>query len=183
MFRSSIDRLIAAAGCRSDIVVVSQGNPAMLAFSAIDVRKRLAGAARTTVIVDATVIRGRDIPNKNIEFQILDPASQFPDMKNIWPGSIGVRLNTSLRKLKYDYTIRLIPWWKVDDENPERVAEKIGLLEIKFEYPLGEFLHRAWLLDCYGDPRRFEIISEWIDDLSNGQPCRIHIEARKVRRQ
>jgi hypothetical protein len=39
------------------------------------------------VIVDATVIRRREIPNKNIEFQILDPVSQFPDMKDIWPGS------------------------------------------------------------------------------------------------
>lgn len=65
------------------------------------------------------------------------------------------------------------------------VSEKFGFLEIKFEYPVGGTPHRAWLFDCHNstyhdDPIRFEIISEKIDNLSNGQPCKLYIEKSKL---
>jgi hypothetical protein len=96
---------------------------------------------------------------------------QFPDIKDIYPGSINVSLEKPLRILTYDYTTLPTPCWDADDRNPGRwVSERFGFLEIKFEYPVGGPPHRAWFFDCHNlayhnDPVRFEIISEKIDNL------------------
>jgi hypothetical protein len=139
-----------------------------------------------TVIIEGTVVKGFGVANKNIRFQMPHLVWQFPDIKNIYPGSINVLLEKPLRILSYDYTTLPSPWWDVDDRNPGKwVSERFGFLEIKFEYPVGGPPHRAWFFDCHkskyhNDPIRFEIISEKIDNLSNGQRCKIYIEKSKV---
>jgi hypothetical protein len=130
-----------------------------------------------TAILDATVCRGSGVANKNIKFQLTHLVWQFPDIKNIYPGSINVTLDKPLRIAKYDYTTLPTPWWDVDETHPGRWrAETFSFLEIKFEYPVGSPLYRAWIFDCHvsayhGDPERFEIILEKINGMSTGQRC------------
>jgi len=139
-----------------------------------------------TVIIEGTIIKGFGVANKNIPFQMPHLVRQFPDIKNIYPGSINVSLEKPLRILAYDYTTLPTPWWDVDGRNPGRwVSERFGFLEIKLEYPLGGPTHRAWFFDCHNsayhdDHFRFEIISEKIDNLSNGQRCKVYIEKSKA---
>jgi hypothetical protein len=92
-----------------------------------------------------------------------------------------VALDKPLHVAKFDYTTLPTPWWDVDQTNPGRWAvEKFSFLEIKFEYPARGPVYRAWIFDCHNsayhrDPNRFEIISEKINGVSNGQRCRIYI--------
>jgi hypothetical protein len=131
-----------------------------------------------TMVFDATVCRGFGVANKNIKFQLPHLVQQFPNIRDIHPGSINVLVQAPLHSLKYDYTTSPIRWW---DAGPDRwQAEIFSLLEIKFEYPVEGVLYRAWIFDCHNsayhhDPTRFEIISEKISGLSNGQRCRLHI--------
>jgi len=58
--------------------------------------------------------------------------------------------------------------------------EQFSFLEIQFEFPTGGQLHRAWIMDCHNsayhnDPIRFEIISNKILGVANGQRCRLQI--------
>jgi hypothetical protein len=58
--------------------------------------------------------------------------------------------------------------------------ERFSFLEIQFE-PISGQLHRAWIMDCHrsatfhNDPTRFEIISEKIAGVANGQRCKLHV--------
>lgn len=139
-----------------------------------------------TVIFDATLFQGHGVANKNIKFQMPHLVWQFPDIKNIYPASINVKFDKPSGALNYDYVTLPIPWWDVDDRNPGCwVRERFGFLQINFEYPVKGPQYRAWFFDCYNssfhtDPIRFEIISEKIDNLSNGQRCKVHIDNSKV---
>lgn len=132
-------------------------------------------------VVDGTVCKGCGVANKNIKFQMPHLVWQFSDIKDIYPASINVRLDRPLHIPKFDYATLPTPWWDVDETHPGRWAvEKFSFLEIKFEYPVGGPLYRAWIFDCHNsayhhDPNRFEIISEKINGVSTGQRCRIHI--------
>jgi len=133
-----------------------------------------------STIVDATIIRGFGAATKNMRNQLSHLVRQFPDIKNVHPGSINVELIKPLYGLKYDYvTSPPIRWW---DVGPDRwQTETFGFLEIKFEYPVGNnALYRAWLFDCHNsdyhnNPLRFEIISEKIDGIVYNQSCRMHL--------
>jgi hypothetical protein len=139
-----------------------------------------------TVIIDATILRGSGVATKNIKFQMPHLVWQFPDIRNIHPGSINVLLNKPLLISSYDCTTLPTPWWDVAENHPGRWAvEQFSFLEISFEYPIGGALHRAWLFDSHNsayhnDPIRFEIISETIYGLSYGQRCKVHIAKSKV---
>jgi hypothetical protein len=134
-----------------------------------------------TDIFDATVSSGVGVASKNLKFQMPYLVWQFPAIKNIYLGSINVNLDKPLHVPKYDYTTLPTPWWDVDETHPGRWRdERFGFLEIKFEFPVGGEFYRAWIFDCHnsryhGDPTRFEIISEKINGIANGQRCRIHI--------
>jgi hypothetical protein len=98
------------------------------------------GLSPTTMptVIDGTVIRGAHAATKNIKFQLTHLVWQFPDIKEIYPGSINVRLDQSLQITSYDYTTLPIPWWDVDATHPGRwVSEIFSFVEIKFEYPQG----------------------------------------------
>jgi hypothetical protein len=120
---------------------------------------------------------------KNIKFQLAHLVWQFPDIKEIYPGSINVRLDQSLQITSYDYTTLPTPWWDVDATHPGRwVSEIFSFVEIKFEYPLGGTLRRAWIFDChnsayFSDPVRFryETISTKVEGISYNQRCRLHL--------
>ena len=134
-------------------------------------------------VIDGTVIRGARAATKNIKFQLTHLVWQFPDIKEIYPGSINVRLDQSLQITSYDYTTLPIPWWDVDATHPGRwVSEIFSFVEIKFEYPQGGTPRRAWIFDChnsayFSDPVRFryEIIATKIDGISYNQRCRLHL--------
>jgi hypothetical protein len=138
------------------------------------------------VIIDATITKGYGVASKNIRFQMPHLVWQFPDIKDVHPGSINVRLDSPLHKLSYDYTTLPIPWWDVDETHPGKWAyERFGFLEIKFEYPVGGCLHGAWFFDCHNsryhnDPVCFEIITQKIENPTNGQRCKVHIDKLKV---
>jgi hypothetical protein len=53
-------------------------------------------------VIDGTVIRGAGAATKNIKFQLTHLVWQFPDIKEIYPGSINVRLDQSLQITSYD---------------------------------------------------------------------------------
>jgi hypothetical protein len=55
-----------------------------------------------TVIIEGTIIKGCGVANKNIKFQMPHLVWQFPDIKDIYPGSINVSLEKPLRILTYD---------------------------------------------------------------------------------
>jgi hypothetical protein len=130
-------------------------------------------------IIDAIVTKGFGVASKNIKFQLPPLTQQFPNIKDIHPGSINVRLQRPLHTPRYDYTTSPIQWW---DAGPDRWQTEIfSFLEIKFEYPLGNrALYRAWFFDCHNsayheNPYCHEIISQMIDGVSYNQPCRIHL--------
>jgi hypothetical protein len=129
----------------------------------------------------ATVCGGYGVANKNIKFQMPHLVWQFPDIKDIYPGSINVTLDSPLHIPKYDYTTLPTPWWDVDETDSGKWAvERFGFLRIKFEFPVDGTLYRAWIFDCHNsayhhNPLHFEIISEKITGIENGQRCRLHI--------
>jgi hypothetical protein len=96
----------------------------------------------------------------NVAWRVSRPISFCPtdawlrslpaDIKEIYPGSINVRLDQSLQITSYDYTTLPIPWWDVDATHPGRwVSEIFSFVEIKFEYPQGGTPRRAWIFDCH----------------------------------
>jgi hypothetical protein len=138
-------------------------------------------------IVPATIATGCGVATKNIRHQLPHLAAQFPDIKNIYSGSINVTLDAPMPTLSWDYTTSLIRWWDADPitGGGSWAFEHFSLLEFKFEYPLNAPLHRAWLFDCHNsryhnDPFRFEIIAEWIAAVATGQRCKLHLEKMKV---
>lgn len=138
-----------------------------------------------TVIIEGTVFKGAGVASKNIKSQLPHLVGLFPDVKNIYFGSINVKLEKPLQTLSWDLTTSPIAWWDVDETQGHWAHERFGFLEIDFEYPIGGSLHRAWLFDCHNsayhtDPVRFEIISERIDGLSYGQQCKLYIAKSKV---
>jgi hypothetical protein len=106
-------------------------------------------------ICDATVFKGAGVFSKNIKYQMPHLVWQFPDIKDIYPASINVQLDKPLPIRKYDCTTLPIPWFDVDYSG--RVlgwqVERFSFLEIL----------------------RFEIISNKIPGVTNGQRCRLHI--------
>jgi hypothetical protein len=137
------------------------------------------------ITVDGTVVRGNRAASKNIKFQLPHLIGQFPDIKNIYSASINVRLDSSLLIRKYDHNTS-ISWWDVDEGregfwHPERFS----LLEIKFEFPIGATIHRAWFYESHdsgrvGNPVIFEIVSQKIEGLSYGSRCKIHVDKSKA---
>ena len=141
-----------------------------------------AGLEAMATIYNAVVFGGIGVFSKNIKYQMPHLVWQFPDIKDIHPGSINVQLEGPLHVARYDCTTLPIPWLHVDDSG-EILGwqfERFSFLEIQFE-PMGGRLHRAWIMDCHHsatfhkDPTRFEIISEKIAGVANGQRCRLHI--------
>jgi hypothetical protein len=134
-------------------------------------------------IYDAAVFKGAGVFSKNIKYQMPHLVWQFPDIKDIYPASINVQLDKRLPIRKYDCTTLPIPWFDVDYSG--RVlgwqVERFSFLEIQLEFPIGGQLYRAWIMDCHNsatfhnDPLRFEIISNKIPGVTNGQRCRLHI--------
>src|SRR5258708_386373 len=107
-------------------------------------------APAMTIIVDATIFKGYGVASKNIRFQMPHLIWQFPEIKNIYPGTINVLLDQPLLIAGYDYTTLPLPWWDVDETQPGKWAvEKFSFLEIKFEYPTGGSVCRAWLFGCH----------------------------------
>jgi hypothetical protein len=91
-----------------------------------------------SAIFDATVSKGFGVANKNIKFQMPHLLWQFPDIRDIYPGSINVTLDKPLHIPKFDYVTLPTPWWDVDDDHLGKWAiERFGFLEIKFEFPVG----------------------------------------------
>jgi len=87
------------------------------------------------MVIDATIFRGAGAATKNMRHQLPELVRQFPDIKNVHPGSINVRLIKPLYGLKYDYTTSPTQWWHA---GPDRWQTEIfSFLEIKFEYPIG----------------------------------------------
>jgi hypothetical protein len=129
-------------------------------------------------VIDGTIIRGAGVVTKNIKFQLAHLVWQFPDIKEIYPGSINVRLDQSLQITSYGYTTLPTPWWDVDATHPGRwVSEIFSFVEIKFEYPLGGTLRRAWIFDChnsayFSDPVRVFVTRQ---SQRNNQRCRLHL--------
>ena len=127
-----------------------------------------------TNIIDATVFRGFGVASKNIKYQLPHLAWLFPEIRDIFPGSINVRLDSPLRNLSYDYTTLPTPWWDVDQHSAGRWAvETFSFLRIGFESPTDGPLHRAWIFDChnsrwFADPLCFEVITEKVADISDG---------------
>lgn len=133
-----------------------------------------------TEIIDATIIRGCGVASKNIKFQMPHLIWHFPEIKDIFTASINVNLDKALTISKVDFTTLPIAWWDVDEKQGHWAVERFSFVRIKFEYPIGGTCHTAWFFDCHnsayhGDTFRFEIITEKIANLSNGQRCRIHI--------
>src|ERR1700692_2207921 len=56
-----------------------------------------------TDIIDAKVFRGCGVASKNLKFQLPHLVWQFPEIKDIFPGSINVQLDAPLHNLNYDY--------------------------------------------------------------------------------
>lgn len=133
-------------------------------------------------VIDATVAKGFGVATKNIGHQLPQLIPHFPDIKDVYHGSINVALDRAIRILKWDYVTPPVLWWDVDVNRPGFWATEVfGFLHIKLEYPIGGSLYRAWFFDCHNsvyhnDPSHFEIIAERIDGVSNGQRCRIHVE-------
>jgi hypothetical protein len=132
-----------------------------------------------TTIVDAIIVRGAGAATKNMRNQLPQLVRQFPDIENVHPDSINVKLVKPLPRLKYDFITSPIRWFDVGPNSWQ--TETFGFLEIKFEYPVGNSApYRAWLFDCYNsachnDPPRYEIISKKIDGIAYNQPCRVHL--------
>jgi hypothetical protein len=96
-----------------------------------------------STILDATVIRGFGVAIKNMRNQLQHLVRQFSDIKDVYPGSINVQLIEPLHSLTYGYITSPIRWW---DIGPDRwQTETFGLLEIKFEYPVGNGARGATL--------------------------------------
>ena len=135
-----------------------------------------------TTNVDGTIFKGHGVASKNIKFQLPQLVWQFPEIKDVFPGSINVQLVTPLRNLKYDYTTVPTPWWDVDQHRPGQWAiEEFSFLRIWFEYPAHGPAYRAWIFGChnsqwFSNPHRFEIIAEEIAGIVSGAHCRIRID-------
>jgi hypothetical protein len=134
-----------------------------------------------TDIIDAKVFQGCGVASKNIKFQLPHLVWQFPEIKDIFPGSINVQLDEPLQNLKYDYTTLPTPWWDVDLQNPGHWAvETFSFRRVGLECPMGGPVYCAWIFGChnsqwFSDPLRHEIIAEKIAAISYGARCRIHI--------
>ena len=140
------------------------------------------GLETMATIYNGVVFGGLGIFSKNIKYQLPHLVWQFPDIKDIHPGSINVQLDTPLHVESYDCTTLPIPWLDVDYSGQILgwQFESFSFLEIQFE-PISGQLHRAWIMDCHrsatfhNDPTRFEIISEKIAGVANGQRCKLHV--------
>ena len=112
-----------------------------------------AGLETMATIYNAVVFGGIGVFSKNIKYQMPHLVWQFPDIKDIHPGSINVQLETPLHVARYDCTTLPIPWLNVDysGEILGWQFERFSFLEIQFE-PMGGRLHRAWIMDCHSRP-------------------------------
>jgi len=132
-----------------------------------------------TTVIDAIIFRGSEVATKNMGYQLPELVRQFPNIKNVHPGSINVRLSKPLYGLRYEYTTSPIRWW---DAGPDQwQIEIFSFLEIKFEYPIdNNTLYRAWLFDCHNsgyhnNPLFHEIIAEKIEGVAYDKDCRVHL--------
>jgi hypothetical protein len=127
------------------------------------------------------------VASKNVKSQLPHLIEQFPEIKDVYPATINVKLDEPFSDLKYDFTTSPIQWWDADANRPElgfRHTESFSFLRIKFEYPTGGPIYNAWLFGChdshwFNDPLRLshEVIAEKIANLSYNTRCRI-IHAR-----
>jgi len=89
-------------------------------------------------IYNAVVFGGAGVFSKNIKYQMPHLVWQFPDIKDIHPGSINVQLETPLHVARYDCTTLPIPWLNVDysGEILGWQFKRFIFLKIQFE-PMG----------------------------------------------
>jgi hypothetical protein len=137
------------------------------------------------ISVEGTVVQGNRVASKNIKFQLPQLIKQFPDIKDIHTASINVKLDSPLRIHRYDHNAS-IRWWDIaEGRDGFWHPEDFSLLEIKFEFPIGGVIYRAWFYESHhsgrvGDPKNFEIVSEKIQGLSYGCRCKIRVDRSKV---
>ena len=132
-------------------------------------------------IVDATIFKGYGVASKNIKFQMAHLVWQFPEIKDIYPATINVRLDKPFLNLSYDHTTLTIPWWDTDEQRRgDWQYEKFSFLRIEFEYPIDGPRYRAWIFGChnsrwFNDELRLthEVIAEKVPNLSYNTRCRI----------
>ncbi len=132
-------------------------------------------------IIDATIFKGHGVASKNVKSQLPHLIEQFPEIKDIFPATINVKLDRPFSNLKYDFTTSPIKWWDADAHKPTRGfwhLEQFSFLRIKFEYPTGGSIYNAWGLGChdsqwFNDPLTHEVIAEKVANLSYDTRCRI----------
>ena len=73
------------------------------------------GLETMAAIYNGVVFGGLGVFSKNIKYQLPHLVWQFPDIKDIHPGSINVQLDTPLQVETYDCTTLPIPWLDVDN--------------------------------------------------------------------
>jgi hypothetical protein len=133
------------------------------------------------IVISATVLRGFGVASKNIKFQMPHLIWQFPELKNIYPATINLSLDIPLHISKFERTTLPIPWWDVDNSSKGSWhIERFSILPIRLEYPINVPTKEAWLFAShdsayFNDPHRFEVVTEKIDGLVTGQPCKIHV--------
>ena len=100
-------------------------------------------------IYNGVVFGGLGVFSKNIKYQMPHLVWQFPDIKDIYAGSIKAELDRPLHVAKYDCTTLPIPWLEVDYSGQILgwQFESFSFLEIQLE-PTGGQLHRAWIINC-----------------------------------
>ena len=121
-------------------------------------------------IYSGVVFGGAGVFSKNIKYQMPHLVWQFPDIKDIHPGSINVQLDRPLPIGSYDCTTLPIPWLDVDYS-----GEILGWQFERFSF----IVPGSWIVITRSPfiktRTRFEIISEKIAGIANGQRCRLHI--------
>jgi hypothetical protein len=107
---------------------------------------------------------------------------QFPELKNIYTGTINLVLDRPLHISKLERTTLPIPWCDVDNSRRSFWhEERFSIVPIQFEYPINAPTKEAWLFishdsTYFRDSRHFEVVTEKIEGLETGKQCKIHID-------
>jgi hypothetical protein len=87
-----------------------------------------------TTIYNAVVFGGAGVFSKNIKYQMPHLVWQFPDIKDIHPGSINVQLERPLHVARYVFVIASLSGLDMQT-SPANIAERVPAVAVAKFYP------------------------------------------------
>jgi hypothetical protein len=125
------------------------------------------------IAIRGKVAKGLGAATSTLALQMPFFADLFPEIRGCHLGSINIDLEQGLRVFNPDFRTPPIPWAGGN-------GEIFSFLRIGLEIPIGSDSRLAWIYiphssPHYYNPLTIEVIAQWIEGVTRGTICQIHI--------